>query len=37
MWGFKQKSQVHRPGLEPGYSAWKADIIAARPSVHYNV
>jgi hypothetical protein len=25
---------MHRPGFEPGYSAWKADIIAARPSVH---
>lgn len=24
---------MHRPGFEPGYSAWKADIIAARPSV----
>ena len=28
-----KKHEMHRPGFEPGYSAWKADIIAARPSV----
>ena len=27
-------SGVHRPGFEPGLVAWKATIIAARPSVH---
>lgn len=31
---FKNRRKMRRPGFEPGFRAWKAPVIATRPSAH---